>query len=133
MINLQKQAEAIASQETGFTVELVDPATGEPAGASIVVVGLDSRRSRKSRKDAMRYILAQRGDDVHGDLTDEEHREYVLRYLAGCIVSWTGITSDGNTPLECTFENALLLLEQVPWIEDACDKAIGTRANFTKG
>lgn len=127
--NLAAQATAAQVQERGVEVDLVDPITRQRTGAKLVLAGPDSRRSRLARREAWRFILAQRS--AEGDPTEDEKRIAGTRTLAGCVISWEGFTRDGSEAMECTLENVLAVFEQVPWVEDECDLRFGNRANFT--
>jgi hypothetical protein len=130
MFNLSEQAGLAQAQERGIEVSLVDPNTGQDTGATITIAGLDSRRAREARRSAWRHVISQR-DEERPAPTDDERRTAATRMLAGCVISWTGFTRDGEEAMECILENVLAVFEQVPWVEDECDLRVGNRANFT--
>lgn len=129
--NITKQAEAAEKFEGGLAVSLVDALTGKPSGATMLVAGLDSRRSREARRKAYQAVLDARPAERSGDerLNEEEIRDIGTRILAGCVISWEGIENDEG-PLECTFENILQLFRSCPHIEDDVDARIANRRNF---
>ncbi len=132
MFNLAEQASAAAAHEDGITVPLIPPGASEPV-ASIVLAGPDSRRAMEARRAGWRHVMTKRPEGEKSDPTEAERREAGSRFLAGCVISWEGITADGKAPLDCTLDNALMVFTQVPWVEDACDLKLGNRANFTRG
>lgn len=132
MFNLTEQAARTAAHEDGIRVELIDPATQQPAGAWMVVAGLDSRRTRRARRLGWYHVVVNR-DEKAGDFTTEEKEEAGRRTLAGSVISWGGFTRDGVEEMPCTVENVLAVFDQVPWIEDEVDLRVGNRANFTQG
>lgn len=124
--NYEASADA---QEAGLAVELLDPSTGEPVGATITVCGPDSRRARKARQAAIQAVL----DGKPGrDLGDADMIEVGTQMLARCVLSWTGLRWGGKD-MECTVENALSVFGRFPWIEAQIDRKASDRRNFTPG
>lgn len=130
--NLSAESTVAAKQEEGIDVPLVSP-SGESTGAMIRLAGPDSRRANEAVHAAWRHVIEARGGDPKADATDEEKRQAGARYLAGCVISWEGVTADGETPMDCTIDNVLTVFAKVPWVQRLLDYKFGSRANFTQG
>src|SRR5262245_58067659 len=102
MFNLEAAALTAGKQEEGIEIDLVDPNTDQPSGGKVRVAGLDSRRARDARREAIQYVLTHRKDQSEGviELSMAERRQVGNRILAGCVISWEGVTYDGEQPIE---------------------------------
>lgn len=101
--------------------------------ATAILAGPESARAMSARREAWRRVIAARADDAPEDVTRDEIRAAGAWTVAGCVISWDGFTTDGETPLECTLENAGRVFQAVPWALDQCELAFGRRSNFTRG
>lgn len=64
---------------------------------------------------------------ITGEIVEVENR----RTLLACIAGWENLEVDGG-PVEITEDNANMLLDRFPWIEEQVDTAIMDRSNFIK-
>lgn len=117
---------SVERQNEGVVVEILHPATDEPVGLSIRVVGPDSDIARKAdRAMVSRRVKARRVQQ----LTAEELLEEARIKLAHCTIAWEGMADKGQ-PLELTFENAAEVYRRAPWIMEQVAAAAGDRARF---
>ena len=113
-----------AKAETGFSVDITHPVTGEPLGISVTLAGKDSQTYRKAQAAQYRKAIGRGKREV----TPEEVRGSASRLLATCTLAWTGVTLD-NEVLSCSAENAATIYQRFPWFYEQVDEAIHDRAN----
>lgn len=128
-MNLDDYEALAKAQGEGLVIELADPLTGEPTGATITMAGPDTKAARIAQMKAVRHVLAKADK---AELSEDDEQEIKLRTAAGAVLSWDGIRK-GDTDLPCTFENALMLFSRFPWWLTQCDRKASDRRNFIKG
>lgn len=113
-----------------------EPITDEDGEqAYIELAGMDSevyREAERKLRDAfVDEALKRDTEEFKMDVRDIEG--YSSRLFAECTVSWSGIDWEGE-PLECTYENALMLYtaEGLHWLWSDVNKFISRRRNFKK-
>jgi hypothetical protein len=124
------QAQA-AQEDQGQTIE-IRTAAGEPelhdgTPVTITVVGLYSDTYRRIY-DRQREQIFKRGRRA---LTGEALRRQQIELVAACIRDWHGFTN-GGLPFPYTKDNAVALLNAVPWIREQVEEAMGDHAGFFK-
>jgi len=133
--------DTVKGSNSGFDVELYNPATNEDTGIVITVLGKDSdrfqeisKKQNKKRMDRMSKTGFRSGKIAPP--SQEEIEDNGLDLLAECTTGWR--SQDGNTiPLDkkdvpFSVEAAKALYTRFPWIREQVDTAIGDRANFIK-
>jgi hypothetical protein len=116
---------AVADQDKGRDLELQHPATGEPTGIKLTVVGPDSDTARRARLKLVDELADLAGLD--GKVTAERRDAARLNYLAALVLRWDA--QEGDQPVSFTTANVLRLL-RVPWVEQQVDAFAGDRRNF---
>ena len=114
--------------ESGFTMKVRSPLTGEETDAVIELVGSDSKTYRRVRAEVMRK---------HAKLASED-KEYIAdadqvnaEVYSKCITGWSGMTGEGKE-IEFSESKAFELLSQFNWLCDQVANAVDNRLNFTK-
>jgi hypothetical protein len=117
--------------ESGFKMEIVNPATGVPIGASITIAGTDS----KTYQDAQHKISNKRMKRMNNrggvkfNLTSEEIEFESIELLARCTLGWDNIDWEGS-PLKFSLENAKMVYTELLWLREQCVAAMEDRSNF---
>jgi hypothetical protein len=117
--------------ESGFKMEIVNPATGVPVGATITIAGTDS----KTYQDAQHKIANKRMKRMNSRggmkfaLTSEEVEIESIELLARCTLGWDNIDWEGS-PLKFSLENAKMIYTELLWLREQCIAAMEDRSNF---
>lgn len=120
-----------AAAESGVTVELAHPVTGEPILDTdgqpqwIRAYGADSPQYQKARYAVIDKATERRG---RGGVQAPKAAELEARareILARAVSEWH-VELDGECP-ECNLLNARSLFERFPWIYEQVDAAISDR------
>lgn len=122
-----------AKSEAGIEFELKHPATGDPLGMFVTVLGADSERFRARAEDFQRRNLKQarrgKADEIGAELQKER-----IALCAAMTADWRGLELGGA---EVAFSEAKAAEiygdEGWTWILDQVDRAINDRANFLPG
>lgn len=100
---------------------------------SITVIGIDSKRFiDKALKNAREDMSLIKRQPKKSDITDEDierARNRKVEDIAICIIDWTGIEEKGEI-VPFSYENAVRILTDYPWLHEQLDMFIGDRANF---
>lgn len=125
-----------ATSETGIAVAILHPSTNLPLGLTITVCGSDSATFKKVHRQQLnrRLELQARGRNKK-HITAEELEAENLDMLVACTKSWkTGdraqVEFGIDEWLDCTPENARRLYDELAWLKEQIDQAIGDRDNF---
>jgi hypothetical protein len=134
--------------EAGVEIQLLDPANDLPMDEMITVLGSDSEACKKIQQRQTNHRLevqAQKGNRKKPTTSAEAMEAEGLDLLVECTKSWRTLLKDekgkvvGSRPeielaegewLEFTPENVRRLYEELPWIKEQIDQAIGDRSNF---
>jgi len=117
--------------ESGFKMEIVNPATGVPVGATITIAGTDS----KIYQDAQHKIANKRMKRMNNRggmkfaLTSEEVEMESIELLSRCTLGWDNIDWEG-APLKFSMENAKMIYTELLWLREQCVVAMEDRSNF---
>ena len=117
--------------ESGFKMEILNPATGVPVGAFITVAGTDS----KTYQDAQHKISNKRMKKVSGRTgmrylpTSEEVEVESIELLARCTLGWENIEWEGQS-LPFNLENAKTIYTELLWLREQVISAMEDRSNF---
>ena len=117
--------------ESGFKMEIVNPATGVPVGASITLAGTDS----KIYQDAQHKIANKRMKRMNSRggmkfaLTSEEVEFESIELLARCTLGWDDVDWEGS-PLKFSLENAKMVYTELLWLREQCVVAMEDRSNY---
>lgn len=135
------------ASDKGARIEITHPTTGKGLGMFITVLGKHSNTFRdivKARVDARfqaESMAAQKGKPVPTLTADKAERES-LELLAACTVSWDTEIKDGDKVevkpqwffegqwIDCNVPNAIKVFNQILWIREQVDNAIGDLENF---
>lgn len=126
--------------EQGHEHELTDPATHEPLGVFITVIGADApeyqdRQTTIARRRLNDFAKSRRMPSAH------EADAAAIDLLAFATRSWRTATGNAAEPftatvaldgkaLAFTAENARMLYQRLPWIREQLEEVIQNRANF---
>ncbi len=97
----------------------------ETKPVTITVAGTYSNRYRKLT-DASNDKAWKKA----GRLEAEDNRKSALEIIAGCILKWDGFTA-GSAAFPLNKTNAVVLLDQCPWIREQVEKHMTDHALFT--
>ena len=114
-------------QESGTEVPITHPASGEPLGIIMHVVGPDSKR----QKAMTSAIIGERADLRLRKISAARLEDESIRVAATSIVGWSGVTENGKE-IEYSPSAALGLLTRYPFIREQISSYAGDRANFLK-
>ena len=119
--------------ESGIDIELVHPATGEGLDAWVRVRGKDSRtvqnHARKVVNDMQKREKIAKGKNKDADLSIEELEDLSVDRAVVRIISWRGISEDGED-VPFTKENAARILKEHSWIKEAVFENSDELLNF---
>lgn len=101
---------------------LIDEKTGEPI--TITLHGIDSKKFLQAAHKIASEKARRRGDG--GEIRAIE----TARILAACTKSWRHIYFGSTEELPCTYDNALMLYTERPWIREQVNVFTGDRANY---
>lgn len=118
-----------AKAEEGAELEVLDPVTGEPVGAYIVLAGADSAVHRKATAAvSKRRFSSQKGFRNKGFDPEKVDAESI-EILAACTLSWKGVLVNG-APLPCSRDNAIKMYTRFPWLREQVEQFIGDRSEY---
>lgn len=125
---------SVTEREDEGTVVHVRDASGEPAiyengtgpkPVTITVAGTYSSKYRRAVDAQRDRMLKQRRASLSGEQLNRQQLELV----AACVLSWEGFTAE-DKPFPLTKDNAVLLLDNAPWIREQVEEAMGDHASF---
>lgn len=121
---------SLVAKETE-TMTLMDLTGKEIPGVSFELYSKDSDRYLKEEnritQKRLRKARGTRGGTVPLDAA--EIRSDDIELLARCVGGWKGVTYKGKV-LEYSHQNAVMLLNEVPYIKEQIDAFVGDRQNF---
>jgi len=127
--------DTVKGSNEGFDVQIYHPGTNVDLDITIHVLGKDSdefqKISRAQSKKRMAKMTKGGGFRTTPSIPIEEIERDGIDLLAACTKSWSGIVVEGK-PVDCTYDNVIMIYERFPWIKEQVDTAIGDRANFIK-
>lgn len=118
-----------AAASEGADCVLRHPVTGDELDATIRVVGMDSETYRKARRKMVDAMVKDQRGRRPKSVTDEEAEQRRAEAVAAITVSWSGLQWEGK-PLDCTFENAVMVYTKRPWVLEQVEGFAEDRANF---
>lgn len=114
-------------------VVIVHPATKEPIGLTITVMGSDSEAYQKLQRAKINRRLKQKN---RKPLTAEQIDEEATQDLAHATLGWSQNGQPtalvGGKHLPCEYDNVVALYNRLPFIKEQVDAAIGDRSLFIK-
>lgn len=113
--------DTVKASNEGISYEILHPATGEPTGASLRLLGSDSAAYREEIERQRDAMLRKR--NLKTSMSREEREDRELGLLSSCIVGWDNLQM-GGADLEYSRENARMLLTSYPWMRKQVDEAI---------
>ena len=116
-----------AMAEAGKEIEIIDSGTKKGTGAFITILGADSCQWQ-SVNDEIHSTYELSGGSVKQKHWKEKNKDSA-KILASVTTSWRGLC-DGDNELDFTYENALKLYEQYPFIANQVYSAINDRNLF---
>lgn len=118
----------VSAQEEGIDVRIAGP-DGNPLSPEIVITiaGPDSARQKEAQRKQTEVRLRRR----QRTMTAKEAEEAGLEILASSIIRWNKFKVGGKI-LELSKDNAKMLLQRYPFIQEQLDLAAGDRAGFIK-
>lgn len=131
------------ASEKPYEFELVHPASKEPLGVFISVVGPESAAFKaKVRKEVNRdrrrqFEAKRKGKDIE-PTSIEEDEAFSIALVADLVTGWRTVLGDKSepviywkkAPLEFTQENVIRWLTNFPWARTQIDAASGDLSNF---
>ena len=111
--------------EAGAVMQVKNPLTGEELGATVTVIGTDSKAFRNLAKQRAIASMERTAEDLK--TYDAEAAN--IEMIAKCILGWSGF-SEGKTEIAFSFENAVMMLTKYDWLAKQIDQFIGDRTNF---
>jgi len=120
----------------GVEIELMHPATSQPTGGFLTLLGTDSDvyrsvlRKQVNARMAREQAAKARGAKVPAD-TMEDLERMGLEQIHAVTVGWRGISVGG---VDFAYEPGRVaeFYERWPWAIEQAREAINDRANFTK-
>ena len=109
--------------EAGAVMQVKNPLTGAELGATVTVIGTDSKAFRNLAKQRAIAAINRKESDTHDAEADN------ISMIAKCILGWSGI-AEGETEITFSFENAVMMLTKYSWLREQIDRFVGDRANF---
>jgi hypothetical protein len=116
--------------EEGFQLELRHPASNEPLGVWIHLLGADSSAYQEQMREFRRRIAQALKRNMRASLTPEETDAESLEQLVCVTRSWSDNTTLDGAKLAFSPEAARKLYARFPWIVEQADRAVHERANF---
>ena len=114
-----------AKAEEGAVMQVKNPLTGEALGATITLIGTDSKAFRDLAKQRATATLKRTKEEQENYDSDDE----MSVMLSKCTLAWSGV-EEGVEAVEFSQENALMMYRKYRWLRDQVDQFIGDRANF---
>ena len=111
--------------EEGAVMQVKNPLTGEALGATITLIGTDSKAFRDLAKQRATAALKRTKEEQENYDSDDE----MSVMLSKCTLAWLGV-EEGVEAVEFSQENALMMYRKYRWLRDQVDQFIGDRANF---
>ena len=111
--------------EEGAVMQVKNPLTGEALGATITLIGTDSKAFRDLAKQRATAALKRTKEEQENYDSDDE----MSVMLSKCTLAWSGV-EEGVEAVEFSQENALMMYRKYRWLRDQVDQFIGDRANF---
>ena len=111
--------------EEGAVMQVKNPLTGEALGATITLIGTDSKAFRDLAKQRATAALKRTKEELENYDSDDE----MSLMLSKCTLAWSGV-EEGVEAVEFSQENALMMYRKYRWLRDQVDQFIGDRANF---
>jgi len=117
--------------DSGSKMEIVHPASGVPTGASITIVGIDSKvyqaAQHKIANKRMKRMNAR--GSMKFNLTSEEVEMESIELLTRCTIGWNDIEWEGK-PLPFNYDNARMLYTELLWLREQLVVHMEDRSNF---
>lgn len=139
-MDLQKYDVAKAAED-GAILVLKHPVSKEPlkdedGPLSLMLRGRDSSTFKKKDREQSRSRLAaakRSGDsmlETFGNVEETEKSEIEL--LASCTIGWSDNMELGGAKLTYSYDNAVRLYTEQPWVMEQVRAFMTSRANFLK-
>jgi len=114
---------------------LRDPYTGErlsdkEGAVTITLIGAQSRSGRENRRRAYNRRMRNVADQ-HVDAADEAERDSA-QMLASLTRGWTNV-GDATGPIPFSYDAAVKVYTDLPWIRMQVDAFVSNLANFGEG
>jgi hypothetical protein len=117
--------DSVTLAEAGVEFKLIDPVSKADTGASITLLGADSKTYKTKQKEIQeRHRLA--GKQISASDAEAD----AVEIMAACVKSWKGLQNEDGTYFVCSFENAKALFVGYPELYERCAVFAMTRANF---
>ena len=126
--DVSRLSAAKEQREKGIVVELTDPKTGMPMDATVTVASYSSERVKAKAREITRDWEAKRKRDPKFMPTLDEQQEMTIAMACAAVITWSGLTDNGD-PWPVNDENIRLLLSE-PSIASQIDTVAGNEANF---
>lgn len=117
---------------TTATMEVLDPLTGSPTGATITFMSPEHPQAKeeqwaheRSRREAARKRAAAGPEDP------ESESDRVLYRMAFLTVKWDGFADDDGTPM--SIDRVRETYEGYPWLLTQALRFVGEQRNFIPG
>ena len=117
---------AAEAHEAGREVRIIAP-DGTETDAVWTVAGPLSKAYRRGKIAAGSALRRMSDDAAEEDRLDA----FTVAGISRCVIGWTGVEWE-KKPLDCTPENAAMLMTRFPWVAEQVERAIHDEAGFTK-
>lgn len=123
------ELDTVAGADAGHEFELRHPATNEPLGIFMTVVGSDSERYHEHLRQIRKQAAAQATRSRHHrQETDED--DVGIGLLAASTIGWKHMPPVNGKAVEFSLDNAKMVYKRFPWIREQASVVIQERANF---
>ena len=121
--------------DSGSKMEIVHPATGVPIGATITIVGTDSKIYQEAQHKVSNKRMKRvsgRGNTMRYMPTSEEVEVESIELLSRCTLGWENIEWEGVV-LPFNLENAKMIYTELIWLREQVISWMEDRSNFLVG
>ncbi len=115
--------------DAGARMDLLHPATGEPTGAWLTLLGTDSDIYRRAQRALQRKRMARAVKSRRMAIPPEELEAEALDLLVAVTTGWGGLNAKGQ-PLAFSADAARAFYTRHRWAREQAEEFIGERANF---
>ena len=104
---------------------VINPLTGEQTESIIYLYSPDSKFIADYERQLQKEILASTEEMKKEDIIEQTYKKVVIH----CIAKWENVQWQDND-LECTIENKLLLIDNLPWLYRQLKAFLDDAKNF---
>lgn len=121
--------------EEGFELDVVDPASGKPFGASITIVGEHSDRAEQWKRRFFDRVQAKKRQAEKAgrayEPTYDELQEQLVQQAVALTIGWKGFL-DGGQPVPFSEDAVTKVYRKHDWLRDLVIAESRTLGNFKR-